>query len=754
MQIKVPIERTNSLESSTTAASTIVAPDPDSPSLSLSVDPDAKQVLVSVTPPDKPVGIKSAKNSGKRPPLDICCVIDISGSMGTEAPIPADPTTGAPAESTGLSVLDVVKHAIRTIIATMQEDDRIALVTFSDSAQVQAGLTEMTEKGRSEVLEALNILLPQDCTNLWDGLKMGMDLLTGKLDSKAGAQKSSLFGFKSGKKTKTAQTTESSLGRFSTLFILTDGMPNIIPPRGHTPMLKAYLDALDNSHTFSISTFGFGYSLDSPLLLDIAQVGGGGYSFIPDSGIVGTVFVNAVANAYATFAPRVRLDVEIPEGTTVEVKGSFPVTKTTWGVQVAAGDLQFGQTMDLVLVLSDIPKDIIATLNYRPPFATEDCKVQATLFGSAAPNLACIKYHAARLEFVEILWSVKKSDLPSSVKSLETLAKSITTSPVLANDSDALALEKDMSGEGLLALETANYNRWGRHYLPSLARSHQRQQCGNFKDPGLQVYGRDSKVFIEERDKLDAAFMALPPPKPSVRSRSTFSGGAGGTKGAAPARPLKNMKAYYSSSGPCFAGSCLVAIPGGRYTRVDQLRRGMEVQTLCGTGKVAAVLRTHINSGETLLCRVGDLLVTPWHPIVSKDSNNTWVFPADVASPELLPCDAVYSLLLLRAPEEATGAGDPNAHSVSIAGVWCVTLGHGLTTGNTDVRSHGFLGDYRRVLKEFSKLKGFFDNDGLVQCVGTRRNSSDGTICGFVGEEEGKESGGRFDLGARCKLCA
>jgi hypothetical protein len=41
--------------------------------------------------------------------------------MGTEAPIPADPSTGAPAESTGLSVLDVVKHALRTIISTMQE---------------------------------------------------------------------------------------------------------------------------------------------------------------------------------------------------------------------------------------------------------------------------------------------------------------------------------------------------------------------------------------------------------------------------------------------------------------------------------------------------------------------------------------------------------------------------------------------------------------------------------------------------------
>jgi hypothetical protein len=125
MQIKQPaarIDSVDSLASSTTAAST--APDSDSPSITLSADPDAKQVLISITPPDKPQG-KQAKDSGKRPPLDICCVIDVSGSMGTEAPIPADPTTGAPAESTGLSVLDVVKHALKTIIATMQEGEHL-----------------------------------------------------------------------------------------------------------------------------------------------------------------------------------------------------------------------------------------------------------------------------------------------------------------------------------------------------------------------------------------------------------------------------------------------------------------------------------------------------------------------------------------------------------------------------------------------------------------------------------------------------
>lgn len=592
----------------------------------------------------------------------------------------------------------------------------------------------MTDGEKTRILALIEKFKPLDNTNLWDGLKTGMDLL-----KKSTAPSKSFFSsFKS------APAKEKAPGRFSTIFILTDGMPNVTPPRGHVPMLKSYLDALDDSHKFNINTFGFGYSLDSPLLLDIAKLGGGGYSFIPDSGIVGTVFVNAVANAYATYAPHVRLDVEIPSDTIVEVKGGYTSTKTSWGVQINAGDLQFGQSLDFVLQLKDIPKSINATLTYRPSNAVEDLKVHGSLSGKAIPDLAPIQYHAARLDFVTILWTIKQKELDKSVKLLESLSKSITTSPILANHADALALEQDISGEGILALESTNYNRWGRHYLPSLARSHQRQQCGNFKDPGLQVYGSLSKVFIEERDKLDAAFMELPPPKPSIL---IYTPGTG----YKPAAQLKSMSKYYSSCGPCFAGDCLVALPGNRSVRVDELKRGMDVQTLTGTSKVAAVLRTRISSGESLLCHIGGLKITPWHPIVSKDTNS-WVFPANVTTPSPTACDAVYSLLLLPTSETNAENGDPNAHSVSIAGVWCVTLGHGLTTtGDSDVRSHCFLGNYRKVLKELSKLDGFFDNDGVVECVGTRRDSSDGTICGFV-RKDARVKRTLIGLGARGEL--
>ena len=55
------------------------------------------------------------------------------------------------------------------------------------------------------------------------------------------------------------------------VLLLTDGQPNVIPPRGHVPMLQQYKD--EHDLICSISTFGFGYRLDSPLLRDLAREG-------------------------------------------------------------------------------------------------------------------------------------------------------------------------------------------------------------------------------------------------------------------------------------------------------------------------------------------------------------------------------------------------------------------------------------------------------------------------------------------------
>ena len=79
----------------------------------------------------------------------------------------------------------------------------------------------------------------------------------------------------------------------SAILLLTDGLPNVEPPRGTLPMLKRYKEQ-NGIPCAAIGTFGFGYSLDSALLEGIAKEGNGMYAFIPDASFVGTAFVNAV----------------------------------------------------------------------------------------------------------------------------------------------------------------------------------------------------------------------------------------------------------------------------------------------------------------------------------------------------------------------------------------------------------------------------------------------------------------------------
>jgi len=80
---------------------------------------------------------------------------------------------------TQLSILDVVRHAMRTIKATLRPEDRLAIVTFTDNAEVVAPLTFMTDAEKTTMDTRIDALTPLSSTNLWDGLKVAMDLLNG-----------------------------------------------------------------------------------------------------------------------------------------------------------------------------------------------------------------------------------------------------------------------------------------------------------------------------------------------------------------------------------------------------------------------------------------------------------------------------------------------------------------------------------------------------------------------------------------------
>ncbi|KAG8990510.1 hypothetical protein FRB94_013343, partial [Tulasnella sp. JGI-2019a] len=103
----------------------------DTQRLTLSAVTDAagKDILITITPPAVPNGTVDGDVKLRRAPVDFVLTIDISISMGWPANIPGD------TEQSGLSVLDIVKHAAKTIVTSMQDTDRVAVVTFCESAK-------------------------------------------------------------------------------------------------------------------------------------------------------------------------------------------------------------------------------------------------------------------------------------------------------------------------------------------------------------------------------------------------------------------------------------------------------------------------------------------------------------------------------------------------------------------------------------------------------------------------------------------
>lgn len=90
--------------------------------------------------------------------------------------------------------------------------------------------------------------------------------------------------------------------------LLTDGEPNFNPPRGIVPTLKKYIE-IQQLKSPNIHVFGYGYDLDTKLLEQIATVGTGNFAYIPDCSMVGTVFINFMANCLTTLTNRAVISI-------------------------------------------------------------------------------------------------------------------------------------------------------------------------------------------------------------------------------------------------------------------------------------------------------------------------------------------------------------------------------------------------------------------------------------------------------------
>jgi len=644
-----------------------------------------------------PVMVEAKPPPGtQRTRSDICCVVDTSGSMGTNAKVQNE----GGETNHGLSVLDLVKHSLKTIAGNLTEQDRMAVVQYSNSATTVFPLTNMTEDAKNTANTAITNLSHGGLTNFWDGFHSGFELLKA----------------------------ESGAGQFQHIMLFTDGQPNINPPNGIIPALQELVVAEGGRLPCTVSTFGFGYQLDSEMLSQFARIGFGSYNFIPDAGLVGTVFVNALSNLLVCAARNVQLVLKPLNGARFagHSLGGLPTTERDGALTVDLGQVQFGQSRQVLVPMSsagDLPPGaeyLQVTLRYSTHGAPASCEKRFR----RTDDLEAVESQRLRVRFVDVCReAMEKMALTGGPEQaaaallegqgmIKGLMDEIEASP--ACDADSVkALLEDVTGQVSEAFSREDwYSKWGRHYLPSLMFAHLMQQCNNFKDSGVQCYG--GELFDKLRDEADQFFVKLPPPEPSIQRPSSAASRTGYT----PAAPV-NMSAYMDRYAGCVDGECMVQMADGSSQRVAELRKGDSVATPDGThAEVVCAVRTIAPDGKFLMSELpGGLRVTPYHPVWM---DGAWRFPLDLAPAAEVDCRAVYTFVLEEVKASAVG--------FIVNGVPCAPLGHGVEEG---AAKHPYLGS-RRVVEDLRECPGF--RAGLVDLApgSVARDPETGLVCALT----------------------
>ena len=618
-----------------------------------------------------------------RAPVNVCAVVDVSGSMGELARV--KDRTGTEVND-GLTLLDVVKHALRTIAHGLGPNDRMCVVAYSTIARVVVELVTMDEGNRQSALAGIEGLRAGGQTNIADGLREGLDVLRAHKPH-----------------------------GITAILLLTDGQPNVLPPSGHVTMLQRYAE----KHQFvvPIHTFGFGYKAESGLLVEIAEHTKGLYAFIPDATLVGTVFISTLAGLFTTLSSTATLVVEYeaseehssetPFAVPNEAPFATRVREESGRVvaEVDIGALHQEQARTVVLSCGRGILESVAPVRVAVRYST----ATGVVVESSSPSVPSLSGLSGLSDLRASPSVPSLSDLRASERARQEAAVCIArcvelgkrgkleearaaVGAILANADLPASLRVDVEGQVAEALENnESFERWGQHYLPSLSAAHLYQVSNNCKDPGVQEYG--GPMFRALRADTEDIFLKLPPPN-VTRPQHTA--------------PL-NMEVYAGYSGACFSGECLVAMHDGTSILVKEVKKGDVVK---GGATVVCVVRTE-PSRKVDMTRVGDLLVTAWHPM--RGHTGQWVFPCEVEGAETVAgsCDAVYNLVLDR------------THEVTVGGRDLVTLGHGLTG---PVVAHPYFGT-REVIEDLEMSSGF--SKGLVRLVGTVRDAA-GLVCGLV----------------------
>ena len=632
----------------------------------------------------------------KRPPIDVVLCIDVSYSMFSEATLKGNQNEKI---SHGISVLSLTISAAKTILYSLEETDNISIVTYSSEAFTIVKNQPCSAENKELISSELDSLKPQSNTNMWVGIVASLDILK--------------------------QTSAS--GKNKGILLLTDGIPNVEPPRGHESMLEKYFD--DQNFRCMISTYGFGYNLDSNLLLNLSNISGGdGYSFIPDASILGSVFINGISNLLTTACCNSKLKVELSDGITF--------ADGTTSVDVNIDSLKYGKTKNYVFdIASSLAGDsqivqrksgggLVNKQFSKVSLTTGDHKV--IISDKNTIDVLMIQRQVLRMEAVKIINECiqRKNFNDGSFKDIVNgFHQKLNQYHVDTSDTYVHNILLDFSGQVKEALNmTSNgeredwFSRWGIHYLRSLQGAYMNEMCNNFKDKG--IYNFKTPMFNNICDTISTVFEAIPPPKPDITKSDHPAGRMRAANSVKSSQPLRNMSAYNNCGGGCCIGTSGVLMADKTIKEIQYLKKGDRIITSdpnnyneSQVSEVECLVFTKSDTDKELLStinnNVASLSLTPYHPIIDT-TTDTWIFPINISPPQVRRCKGVYTLVV------------KNRFPIIVQGFTYATLGHYISG---DVIGHPFFGT-NLVINDLKKFNTYDEGFVLLEKINYKRENN------------------------------
>jgi Ca-activated chloride channel family protein len=243
---------------------------PAQPSLSMEVVLGRKYALAqSIAREGLLTIIRAVQTAAGRAPLNLCLVLDRSGSM-----------EGAPFE--------FAKQACTYLVDQLTEQDVLSIVTFSDTVDVVMPMRKIVNK--QLVKDHIMRLTVGDTTNIYDALVVG-----------------------------TQQATSVNLPGYQThLILLTDGEPTVGIKDFSTIVSVA---ARAKEFGFHITALGFGPDYNEELLAGIARRSGGKYYYIDQPQRIPEVFQQELVRLMTVVARNLKLEVQLARW--VQVRQAF-----------------------------------------------------------------------------------------------------------------------------------------------------------------------------------------------------------------------------------------------------------------------------------------------------------------------------------------------------------------------------------------------------------------------------------------------